>query len=71
MIANFDMSVRARMHELSLPNMWSAFGDLLLMSIDAMQASIPTRALLTEEDAKRKQNAKTKRAPLTGRTGAK
>ena len=55
MIANFDMSVRARTHELSFPNMWSAFGDLLLMSIDATQAPIPTRALLTEENATHKQ----------------
>ena len=49
-VANFDMGVRTRIHELSLANAAATFGDLLLMSLDAMQASKPTRALLVEGD---------------------
>ena len=60
LIANFDMGVRARIHELSVANTANAFGEYLLMSLDAMQASTPTRALLVEEHNKHKAIQKRK-----------
>ena len=55
LIANFDMGVRTRIHELSLANAAPTFDELLLMSLDAMQASTPTRALLIEENNKHRE----------------